>query len=178
MNLKSVVSIALLTMSGLGSVLLPVSYVRADEHEETATPQQIIRYECYDRSGNLAFTTADPAETIGWAMGCREVPYTLETRDEDDKLRITYYECYDGNGNIAFTTTNESLADSHSFECRNIGYRTTVPVEKRSVYYECLNNEGEIAFTTNRHQDTQGWVPNCREVRTLEVIPTANELPQ
>ncbi|NJR41298.1 MAG: hypothetical protein HC767_00220 [Akkermansiaceae bacterium] len=166
MNRKFVMSIALLTMaSGLGTVL-PIRYAQAQQQpqQQPVSAQQIIRYECYNRNGSLAFVTIDPYETIGWKMGCREVPYTVEA----DQPRVDYYQCYDGNGNIAFTTTNEEIVDQN--DCRKIGYRDTTLTQNRPVYYECLNSKGEVAFTTRRHQDTLGWIPDCREVRTVNPI--------
>ncbi len=161
MNLRSVVSIALFTaMGGIG--FMPVQ-VHAEDTKPSA--QQIIQYECYDRSGNIAYVTPNPQETIGWQMGCREVSYTSKAA-----VRAAYYQCYDGNGNIALTTTSEAVADALD-NCRNIGYRDTTPPQVQPVYYECLNSKGEVAFTTAHHQDTQGWVPNCREIRTIS--PTA-----
>lgn len=161
-NLKSVVSIALFAVTG------GIGFVPTQAHAETTktSAQQIIRYDCYDRSGNIAYITINPQETIGWQMGCREVPYLSEA-----EARATYYQCYDGNGNIALTTTSESVADALD-NCREIGYRDSTPPQVQAVYYECLNNKGDVAFTTARHQDTQGWVPDCREVRTI--TPTAS----
>lgn len=170
MNLKSAASIALLAAtSSLGAFLLPPSQAQA-KTDEAISPQQIIRYECYDQNGNVAFVTVDPYETVGWPLGCREVPY-VDTAD--NKPNTDYYQCYDGNGNIAFTTTNEQLGDRAGLDCRKIGFRDITPVRSRPLYYECLNNNGEVAFVTYRHQDTQGWVPNCREVRTLLTTPAA-----
>lgn len=157
-NLKSAVAIALVTVTG-GLSFLP--YAQAEEIKSSS--EQVIRYECYDRSGNISYVTINPQETIGWQMGCREVPYISEAEAES---RATYYQCYDGVGNIALTTTSEDVADAWD-DCRKIGYRDSTPVRIQPVYYECLNSQGAVAFTTTRHQDTQGWVPDCREVRTI-----------
>jgi len=163
-NLKSVASIALFVVtSGIG--FMPV---QAQAEDANPTAQQIVRYECYDRSGNIAYVTTNPQETIGWQMGCREVSYTSEAAGGS---RVAYYQCYDGSGNVAMTTTSEAVADAMN-NCRKIGYRDITPAQVQSVYYECLNGKGEVAFTTTRHQDTQGWVPDCREVRT--VTPAAS----
>jgi hypothetical protein len=160
-NLKSVVSIALFAVtSSIG--LMPIHQAQAEDVKPTT--QQLIRYECYDRSGNIAYVTTNPQETIGWQMGCREVPYISEAEP-----RATYYQCYDGNGNIVLTTTDRSV-DNNLDNCRRIGYRDSTPTQIQPVYYECLNSKGEVAFSTVHHQDTQGWVPDCREVRTITPV--------
>ena len=159
MNLKSVVSIALFAVTG-GIGFVPL---QAQAKDANPSAQQIIRYECYDRSGNIAYVTTNPQETIGWQMGCREVPSTSEAATES---RVTSYQCYDSNGNVALTTTSEDVVDAMD-NCRKIGYRNTIPAQVQPFYYECLNSKGAVVFTTARHQDTQGWVPDCREVRTV-----------
>jgi hypothetical protein len=169
MHLKSVVSIALFAAtSGLGTIL-PLQITQAQEEQQPISVPQIIRYECYNRDGSVAFVTIDPYETIGWQMGCREVPYTAESA----QVRTDYYQCYDGNGDIAFTTASERIGDDN--DCRKIGYRDTTLTQNRPIYYECLNSKGEVAFRTSRHQDTLGWVPDCREVRTVR--PTQSLVP-
>lgn len=174
MNLRFIVPIAIFTaVNGFGG-LLPFSQARAEdngEQEETqVSTDRLIPYACYDQAGNVVFTTFNPQETVGWALGCREVQY--ESTDPISPP-IAYFQCFDVNGGVAFNTVDEEVAEESDLFCRTIGSRVTTPVPYRPIYYECYNIDGNLAFTTSYPQNTFGWKPGCRELPSQTV--TAQE---
>lgn len=174
---RSIGSIAcLLTVYGVINVL-PWSQVWAQETEETEPiAGQIIPYACYDRAGNVYYTTINPQETLGWEMGCREVQYESNNPDTPP---IVYFQCFDVNGGIAFNTIDAEVADDSGLPCREFGSRVTTPVTYRPVHYECYDANGNLAFTTSYPQDTFGWKPGCREVQHQDtVVSQTTEIPR
>lgn len=181
MNLRSVVSTGLfLTVQGFlsGGIALAPAQASEDTNESAEEPVtgQIISYACFDRAGNVVFTTINPQETVGWELGCRPVPY--ESTDVASPP-ITYFQCFDVNGGIAFNTVDEEVADDSDLFCREIGTRITTPMAYRPVHYECYNTEGTVAFTTSYPQNTYGWKPGCRELQFPEttVSQTVSDQP-
>ncbi|MFM7424521.1 MAG: hypothetical protein ACKO7W_05930 [Elainella sp.] len=158
--------VAVVSCSGL---LAPVAV--ADEASEADTIQspsgRVIPYACYDRAGNVVFTTTNPQETVGWELGCREIQYESV---EPASPPITYFQCFDENGGIAFSTVDEDVAEESDLFCREIGTRLSRPVVLRPVYYECFTTTGELAFTTSYPQDTYGWKPGCREQQSRDMV--------
>ncbi|MCU0524845.1 MAG: hypothetical protein MUF72_08480 [Elainella sp. Prado103] len=138
------------------------------ERTELATGQ-IIPYACYDRAGNVVYTTINPQETLGWEMGCREVQYESTFREAPP---ITYFQCFDVNGGVAFNTIDAAVAEESELFCREIGARVTTPVPYRPVYYECYNADGTLAFATSYPQNTFGWKPGCRELQYQDAMLT------
>ncbi len=178
MKVRSIGSIAcLITVYGLVNVL-PWSQVWAKEEQETETTTgQIIPYACYDRAGNVSYTTINPQETLGWEMGCREVQYESS---EPDTTPIVYFQCFDVNGGVAFNTIDDEVAEDSGLPCREIGSRVTTPVPYRPVHYECYDVNGDLAFTTSYPQDTFGWKPGCRELQYQDeaVAAQLNQTPR
>lgn len=135
---------------------------RTEEVDTQLATGQLIPYACYDRAGNVVYTTINPQETLGWEMGCREVQYESTYPEAPP---ITYFQCFDVNGGVAFNTVDEEVAEESDLFCREIGTRITTPVPYRPVYYECYNANGSLAFTTSYPQNTFGWKPGCRELQ-------------
>ncbi len=123
---------------------------------------QVIPFACYNRAGNVVFTTISPQDTLGWALGCREVQYTSL---DPAAPPLTYFQCFDVNGNTAFLTVDAQVAKDSDLLCRQIGTRLSNPVPVRPVFYECFTAAGDLAFTTSYPQETFGWKPGCREMQ-------------
>lgn len=156
MKLKSAISAAMLAMVGtFGVSFSPQPSVQAE----------VIPYQCFDASGNVAFTTTNPQETYGWRMGCRQMRYIS---NDPSQRQVAYYDCYDEVGNILMTTTNpedaERLDNHDKVTCRKIGYRNSAPLQAQPIYYECYSRSKQVAFTTIYSQDTFGWLWGCKEV--------------
>lgn len=181
MNLKFILPIVVLTaVNGLGG-LLPLAAQAKDRDQEkpsenaqatAGTAGQVIPYACYDRSGNVVFTTTNPQETIGWELGCREVQYESSNPASPPLL---YTECFDVNGGTAFSTVDRKVARNSDLPCRPIGTRLSLPVVARPVYYECFNTDGTLAFTTSYPQETYGWKPGCREQQYQDTAVAAQQ---
>lgn len=170
MNLKSIVSITLWTAANGLVGLMPLTPAYAedeDENEVQPTAGQVIPYACYDRAGNVVFTTINPQETVGWELGCREVQYESNV---PNTAPITYFQCFDENGGVAFNTVDADVAKDSDLFCREIGARITTPVPIRPIYYECFNADGTLAFTTSYPQNTYGWKPGCRELQYQDEV--------
>lgn len=171
MNLKFIVPVAVFAaVNGLGGAL-PVAQAQERDEEETVefSGDQVIPYTCYDRAGNVVFTTVSPQETTGWELGCREVQYESNVPDSPPAV---YFQCYDENGGVAFNTIDSEAAEESDLFCREIGHRITTPAPYRPVYYECYNVDGALAFTTSYPQNTYGWKPGCRELQYQDVVVT------
>lgn len=170
MNLKFILPIAVLVAVNGAGTLLPPSLAQDRDQEEVEEAEvatgRVIPYACFDRGGNVIFTTITPQETLGWDQGCREVQY--ESTDPASPP-LAYFQCFDVNGGVAFNTVDADVAEDSGLFCRYIGARLSLPVPVRPVYYECYNIEGTLAFTTSYPQETYGWQPGCRELKYQDV---------
>jgi hypothetical protein len=190
MRLKPAIpAIVFAAVSLLGTVLpMPNAQAKDNEHNQR---YPVLYYECYNAEGNIAFTTTEQRDTIGWSLGCRQVRYIVE---EPPLTRTDYYQCYNVLGDVALTavdpnSTRDRLTSGDynhhprtrrvaDLGCGQIGHRNSSPDISRAVHYQCYNVNGGIAFTTIYPQDTYGWKPGCSEVarRTDELSqsPTAS----
>ncbi len=169
MKPKFIVQAVLFTaISGLGW-LLPLAQVRADEAETEviSSTGQVIPFACYNRAGDIIYTTITPQNTVGWDLGCREVQYES---DDPDAAPLAYFQCFNVNGNTAFLTVDERIAKESDLYCRQIGTRLSNPIPVRPVFYECYTAAGNLAFTTSYPQDTFGWKPGCRELQYQDEV--------
>ena len=164
MKPKLLVQAVLFTAVSGSGWFLPLAQVRADEAGNAPTGQ-VIPYACYNRTGNVVFTTINPQDTLGWEAGCRQVQY--ESVDPASPP-LTYFQCFDSNGGIAFSTIEAKVARDSDLFCREIGTRLSSPIPLRPVHYECFTAMGDLAFTTSYPQDTFGWKPGCRELQAQD----------
>lgn len=174
MNLKLIVPVTVFTAAyyGLAGLLLPAqAQERENEEPVELSNGQAISYTCYDRAGNIVFTTINPQETLGWELGCQEMPYESSIPDSPP---VVHFQCYDESGGIAFTTVDVDVAEDSDLFCREIGHRRATPIPFRSVHYECYNTDGTVAFLTSYPQNTYGWKPGCRELQSQEVAAIRN----
>jgi hypothetical protein len=177
MNLKSILPIATLIAVGVTGLLPPspaLARKRDKPAEDAQAAGQIIPYACYDRAGNVVFTTTNPKETIGWPMGCRQVQYESSNPTSPP---LVYFQCFDRNGSLAFSTVDEKVAKDSKLRCNEIGSRLSSPVTARPIFYECFNANGTLAFITSYPQETFGWKPGCREQQQGTVAATQQSTP-
>lgn len=171
---------ALFAVLSCGSLLVPATVLADDSNDAEAEAIQsptgrVIPYACYDRAGNVVFTTINPQETVGWELGCREVQYESVNPASPP---VTYFQCFDENGGLAFSTVDGDVAEESELFCREIGTRLSRPVAVRPIYYECFTTTGELAFTTSYPQDTYGWKPGCREQQSRDMVATTQPTDQ
>jgi hypothetical protein len=176
MKPKFMLPVALLTaVYSLGGLApFQLASAKADEEPETEETSEVptselIPYACHDRAGNVVYTTIHPQETVGWALGCREVQY--ETINPESPP-VVYFQCFDVNGALAFSTIDGEVAEDSGLFCREIGTRLSLPIPARPIYYECFNTNGTVAFTTSYPQETYGWKPGCREQQYQDAVAT------